>query len=70
MADASPKRRSFVKATFPIVPAGSEDGELICILCGREKCEFTLSMRGGGRRVWMGIHEVCVAPYGVEGSNP
>lgn len=60
-------RRDFVKISIPLEPNSDED--MICILCGQKKCEYALTMRGNGRRVWVGIHEECATPYGVPGSH-
>ena len=66
--ETGPRRvRSFIKAAFPLEKAESVDSELACIHCGRAECEFVLTIRGSTRTTRLGIHEVCVSRYGVEG---
>lgn len=68
VAQREPVRRAFVKATFPLERAGEGDDELNCLHCGGLKCEYVIVIRGQGRFTGTGIHERCVARYGVEGT--
>lgn len=60
-------KREFIKVDFPLEMNGEE--ELTCVLCQKTACEYAMVLRGGGRKVYLGIHEACAAPYGVSGAS-
>jgi hypothetical protein len=60
MAIVPPWDRKSFTATFAVTPANPEDA-LTCMFCWGPRCEWQTTFGTGGRRVWVGLHESCIA---------
>jgi len=59
MAVVPPWDRKFFRAKFSV--DANRDDTLTCMFCWGPRCEWTTTFRTGGRRVTVGLHEICIA---------
>lgn len=60
MAILPPWDRTEARLALKVAPAEGDDRTLTCILCGRERVEWTTSYRLGGTHLTCGLHERCI----------
>lgn len=40
----------------------NDDPALTCLLCLGANCSHVVTYRVGGKRIWVGVHDICAAP--------
>ena len=70
MATVPPWDRKVANLSMPVTPANAEEREnLTCLLCWGSRVQWVVTMRHGGRRIWAGLHEECIAAVETRGTT-
>lgn len=63
MGMATPTKHERAQVTIKL--QRTEDEELTCVVCCRDKCAWEFQAFVHGKRTWSGIHDACARLAGV-----